>query len=80
MDVDWRGCYNLLAGMGMTDKEIGELAGVTRVTVNRVRNHQEHAVSHNPMFDRGMEVLKTLRAAQRQGKVSAKELARVGLK
>lgn len=80
MDIDWRGCYILLARLKMRDKEIAELAGTTRVTVNRVRNHEHHAAGHSLSFDGGMRVLKTLRAAQRDGKLSAEDLESVGLK
>lgn len=36
--IDWAAAYNRLYHAGYTDGQIAELAGTTRVTINRVRN------------------------------------------
>lgn len=65
--VNWQRAYRALSRAGFTDAQIGELAGISRNTINRVRNGTYPHDKHDPGFDGGKRVLDTLTDCVRQG-------------
>jgi len=65
--VNWQLAYRGLALAGFTDKQISKLSGVSRTTINRVRNGTYPHDSHDPGYDGGKAVLSAIDHCLRTG-------------
>ena len=65
---NWRPAYNALRSVGMKDKEIGELAGVSRAVVSAVANNK-YASEHHLGFNGGIRVLTKLKELKDNGQL-----------
>ena len=65
--VNWRLAYQGLALAGFTDKQISKLSGVSRTTINRVRNGTYPHDTHDPGYDGGKAVLEAISQCLRTG-------------
>lgn len=58
--MDWKKVYQALNKSGMSDKEIAKEAGMTRETINLVRNGN-YTFAHSPSFEAGRKLEALLR-------------------
>lgn len=75
---DWAPYYQALHDAGLMDREIGELAGVSRVTVNYVRNGT-YKGDHQPAYTGAVAVMRKIVEVARDGKLSKKRLKPLGI-
>ena len=62
----WTAAYRALHNSGLTDEQIGALAGISRVIVNRVRN-DAYAFDHEPGYEGGARVKEAVAKLVDQG-------------
>lgn len=75
---DWAPFYNALHDAGLKDAEIGELAGVDRVTINYVRNGR-YKSQHQLAYTGAVAVMSKLVEVTRAGKLSKARLEPLGI-
>lgn len=76
---DWAPYYRALYEAGVSDVQIGELAGINRVTVNAVR-HGRYPNAHDPGYSGGMAVLERIVEKAERGHITKARLKSLGFK
>lgn len=69
----WQRCYKLLYEYGYSDQQIADLAGVTRVTIHRVR-HGDWPHVHRLNYMGGTRIIDAVRQVQAKKKEAQAQL------
>lgn len=73
--INWQAAYASLHDIGYTDKQVADMAGLSRYVINRVRLGRYTRNNHEPGYEGGQRVVDAISGALREGVLDADPLA-----